>query len=278
MAATVASLLKRLEEEEKRRAAGDEGLSKRIAALEKVEVPKELPAEEKPVEPPHEEAPSVAPIFQADSLSKLSLQQKAPGRIKIIPAIPGLATTHATAISFECQKPDSLSRTEETESPPAGRAEALIDPDQWPAAMAQDTPLFYRWFWHYPVGYDITSPGFRTSGQWRHDDESGIVVGFYEWLNSAGKLELRWDDINGPTCAVITPGQSYEMLLEAVWSTDASKALQRGFVNGKEVGVKHQTTKGCYAKFGNYKQASIPTTTKLAVGYVVGASRAAVGF
>lgn len=233
------------------------------------------PAVEPLPEPPSPETPVPASaIFVANELEpKLSLQQKASGRAKIVPTPAGLT---GTAIAFECRTGDSLSSAEANANPPTSRCEAFIDPDNYPAVTKQDTPLFYRYSLYFPTDYDVKTQGFRTLGQWRHDDESGIVVGFYGYMEGS-KLYLHWDGVNGPICAPITPGATIDVLLEAVWSTDALKALQRGFVNGKEVGVKHQLTKGCYAKFGNYKQASIPTCTVIYSNYVVGESKTAVG-
>jgi hypothetical protein len=222
-----------------------------------------IAAEAKPTPPPVE--PPALPIFSADSLSKVELQEKASGRI----------TMGANGIRFEARTGDALSKTEETEKPPVTRAEVYIDPTKYPLTVTPGVPRFYRGVMTFPSNFDVKSVGFRTLLQIKHVGDANPEPAAIYMVEGPN---LHWNEIGGPVIGQVVPGGSFEYLIEALWSEDPSKALQRVYVGGRQVAETHAliSSTGLYIKFGYYKQASIPTGS-YEHSLVIGASKAAVG-
>lgn len=219
--------------------------------------------------------PPASPLFEADSLSKLELQEKEDGRIQIVASTPGLRTTHDTAIRFETRTGDALSEVEEDEEPPVTRAEAYIDPSRFPESVTPGARRIYRGIMQFPEDFDVTAVGFRTLVQIKHSDESGAAAALYMFEGT----DLHWNDITGPVVATIVPGGSIDWMIEAFWAEDAGTSTQRIYINGELKAESNEVIKpgGVYVKFGYYKAASVPTGAYEHIGFVIGASLSAVG-
>ncbi len=204
-------------------------------------------------------------MFAGDSLSKFVVQAKA-GRI---------TTVRPGDYRFETRPGDYLSATEQSYG--AARSEVYIDTRRWPEIVAKDELLFYSGSFMFEPGYDMANPSaWRTIIQFKHNDESGAPFDFY----AQGNAGLRYGSVDGPKIADIEVGKPYPWLLEAVWSEDPAKALQRVYLFGEQVAEGHETVKrgaSVYPKFGLYMSETVQTSAIQHWDFLVGTSRAAVG-
>lgn len=217
-------------------------------------------------------------FWEGDSLdsSKFTKQEKEAGRITVVtdPALKCPGTTHDTTFRFENKDGDFLSEAEEEAEPPTTRAEIMAD--EPPFILAQDVTRWYRQQLRFAEDYDIVAEGFRTIMQFKHTDDSGAPADLYTWQD-----ELRAWSVGEPSIATVVPGGAWlDVVLEAVWSHDPEKALQRLYLNGELIGEKNVPLKageGIYLKWGNYKEASIPGGVIYIGGLVAAKTKSELG-
>lgn len=218
-----------------------------------------------PAQPP-EPAPVANILFSGDSLSKFVVQAKA-GRVTSVE--PG-------SFRFETRPGDYLSASERSYG--AARSEVYIDTERWPEIAAKDTLLFYSGSFTFEPGWDMDNPSaWRTILQFKHNDESGAPFDFY----AQGSAGLRYGSVDGPKIADIEVGKPYPWLLEAVWSEDPALALQRVYLFGVQVAEGRETVKSgdsIYPKFGLYMSEKAEASAIRHSDFLVGTSRAAVGY